>query len=961
MNALKRYSVLRRFICLFLLLFVSFNTAQNSFGVVEEGHCDDINELVGYGVIGETSFQYGNNSEINSNTITYSGNTPTPDGNCETIDFDFPPIDPEIFPETGSTDLKPPNNPVAAGKYGTIEFEAKGKNDTVTFSGGDYYIKELIAKKGATVQLAPGDYFIEKISFENKSEITIVPSGQVNLYIKESLQGGNQSKFNSLGDTGDFIVFLYDSASFQIGNADQGSSNADFNGIIYSPGASSSIQFGNNTNITGAILSAGSVEVGNNTEFDYATDVQSEILDALGCEVIAGPDHIRIEHTGSGLTCQRSDVALRACADADCTSETTYSVTLSMTPASSNSLTWIGGDIYTFTGNRTIQLRQTVFGPVTLGLTNANPAPTNGYRCYNSGVEGDCGIDFYDSGFLVSVPDLTSCQSSELPSIQAVRKGEVGEDAEACVADGGFTGQLKTVGFWFDYLQPDTGSEVPRLNGTALETATPGTDVELRFNDKARSTFALTYDDAGQLQLNARYQGSGEEVGLIMIGNDSFVVAPHSLRVQATSDGATPLDNTTSSGTSHWPAGKDFALEVAGVCSDGTVTTNFAADTKLSAVAPFAPVSGVLGTLSDGLLVAADYSSGVAQDSSVFYSEVGTVTVSALATDYLDSGIDVIGSSVPVGRFTPHHFAVSLTTPQFAAGCATGSFSYLGQPFDYAVAPVVTVFAQNKQNVTTVNYSGDWWKITSGAAGSLTGKLYSAAAGTVEISNVSLGDPAVSVLGGGIGLLTFDVGDGLFFERSDPQAPFDAEISLAINVLDSDGIAYTANPVHFGEATAGNGMAFDAGKEMRWGRLIINNAFGSELLALDMPMRAEYFDGTAFIPNNGDTCTSLPLTQLILNNGSTEVAGNISVVVGSGSDTTSVSLSNPFSGGDANLRFSPPGADGFVDVTANLSLLNWLRYDWDGDGNHDDNPLGRATFGLYKGRPGLIYLRETYR
>ncbi|MCD4688058.1 MAG: hypothetical protein K8R55_01850, partial [Desulfuromonadaceae bacterium] len=189
--------------------------------------------------------------------------------------------------------------------------------------------------------------------------------------------------------------------------------------------------------------------------------------------------------------------------------------------------------------------------------------------------------------------------------------------------------------------------------------------------------------------------------------------------------------------------------------------------------------------------------------------------------------------------------------------------------------------------------------------------------------------------------------------------PFDAEISLAINVLDSDGIAATANPVRFGEATAGNGIAFDAGKEMRWGRLVLNNAYGSELLTLPMPLRAEYFDGTAFIPNNGDNCTSLPLTQLILNNGSTEVAGNTSMVVGSG--TTSASLSNPFSGGDANLSFIPPGAVGFVVVTANLSLLNWLRYDWYGDGNHDENPLGRATFGLYEGRPGLIYLRETYR
>jgi MSHA biogenesis protein MshQ len=671
-------------------------------------------------------------------------------------------------------------------------------------------------------------------------------------------------------------------------------------------------------------------------------------------------DHYRIEHPASALTCHTAEVTVRACEDTDCTSYYSDTVDLTLAPVSG----WVGGNEPSFDGGSGIfQLRQGNAGSVTLDLS-ANPAPADANHCYVGSVETDCSIIFYDAGFVVSVPDLTSCQSSGVPFIQAIRKDDESED---CVADGGFANQSKTVRFWSDYLQPASGTEAVHLNSTALATATPGTAVVLSFDNEARSTFALAYDDAGQLQINARYEGSGDEVGLIMTGNDSFVVAPHSLRVQATSDGTTPLDNTTSSDTPHWPAGENFTLEVAGVCSDGTVTTNFAADTELSAVAPFAPVTGDLGTLSGGSLVAADYSSGVAIDSSVYYSEVGTVTVSALATDYLGSGIDVTGSSAPVGRFTPHHFAVSLTPPQFATGCATGSFSYLGQPFDYAVAPVITVFAQNKQNVTTVNYSGDWWKITSGATGSLTGKLYSAATGTVDISNVSVDDPTVSVLGGGIGLLTFAVGDGLFFERSDPLAPFDAEISLEINVVDGDDIAATAtataNPVRFGEATAGNGIIFDAGKEMRWGRLVLNNAYGSELVVLPMPMRAEYFDSTidgdAFVLNGDDSCTSLALTQLSLSNGSGTVPGDNPIAVGSG--TTSALPLNPFNGGNANLWFSAPGDEGYVDVTADLSLLDWLRYDWDGDGAHDDNPLGRATFGIYNGQPNLIYLRETFR
>ncbi|WP_411157847.1 DUF6701 domain-containing protein, partial [Nocardia otitidiscaviarum] len=50
------------------------------------------------------------------------------------------------------------------------------------------------------------------------------------------------------------------------------------------------------------------------------------------------------------------------------------------------------------------------------------------------------------------------------------------------------------------------------------------------------------------------------------------------------------------------------------------------------------------------------------------------------------------------------------------------------------------------------------------------------------------------------------------------------------------------------------------------------------------------------------------------------------------------------------------GTDGSVDVT--VSTATWLRFDWDGDTVHDNHPSGRASFGIYKGNPRLIYLNE---
>jgi MSHA biogenesis protein MshQ len=59
------------------------------------------------------------------------------------------------------------------------------------------------------------------------------------------------------------------------------------------------------------------------------------------------------------------------------------------------------------------------------------------------------------------------------------------------------------------------------------------------------------------------------------------------------------------------------------------------------------------------------------------------------------------------------------------------------------------------------------------------------------------------------------------------------------------------------------------------------------------------------------------------------------------------------------LEFSAPGSEGFIDVLADLSSLPWLLFDWKGVG--PEGPTARATFGIYKSRPGIIYRRETYR
>jgi hypothetical protein len=68
--------------------------------------------------------------------------------------------------------------------------------------------------------------------------------------------------------------------------------------------------------------------------------------------------------------------------------------------------------------------------------------------------------------------------------------------------------------------------------------------------------------------------------------------------------------------------------------------------------------------------------------------------------------------------------------------------------------------------------------------------------------------------------------------------------------------------------------------------------------------------------------------------------------------------------------FNSPGwllhDDGVYSITTNVrDVLDsgepWLQYDWENDGNFDDNPIGTATFGIYSGNKNQIYSSQAFQ
>jgi MSHA biogenesis protein MshQ len=431
-------------------------------------------------------------------------------------------------------------------------------------------------------------------------------------------------------------------------------------------------------------------------------------------------------------------------------------------------------------------------------------------------------------------------------------------------------------------------------------------------------------------------------------------------------------------------AGQPFTVRATAVNGAGSpaTTTNYTG----TPTATLSACAGAACTASFGtLLVGTAASAGVLTSDIATYNNVGAFRVQLVDSDF--ANVDVSDGSttaernftsgqLDVGRFVPDHFDVQLNTPQFAAACPGGGSTYVGAAFDYATAPVITVTARDFSNNVTTLYAGNWWRITNA---SLTGKAYTTATGSLDTSGDPATDPAIFANGDGTGTMTFSAGTGFFFTRGNPVAPFDAEISLAINVIDADGVAYLSNPARFGQASAGNGIGFDDSnpstandKQVRFGRLVITGANGSQLLPLAVRVEAQYYTTSGFITNTADNCTSLANNNVQMSGFTGSLAACETAISGAGTLSNgrgTFVLPAPGSANSgsvlltANLGTSASGTTcttvGGATVSADGSSRPYLQGAWSGSA-YDDNPSGVVSFGTRRGADELIFVRENF-
>ncbi|WP_154716235.1 DUF6701 domain-containing protein [Sterolibacterium denitrificans] len=697
------------------------------------------------------------------------------------------------------------------------------------------------------------------------------------------------------------------------------------------------------------------------------------------------PDHIRYEfNSNNAYTCQPPEVTIKVCANSmpemgaagSCTVYGGYAVLRPLATKGS----WSGltaAPVTGFTGASSgVKLSHSVAGEsVNLGYSNKSLSLV------------DNTLECYDTHTNRRVSCTAAMTYKSCPPFDAVEKG----------ADNGTNLYTKLAGtaFEFDVVGAPAYADniTVELADVSAQGACDGAPLLQSLGTAAFSGGRKTY--------TATYNNAAAKVGVRIKDKDNTCYAstdPFSIRPAYLALSMTPASGVQK-------AGEDFTIEAAAKNSAGNTTMAYAGiplvderyihdwTNQSIALPPQASIMGAFTTVANG----------VAKGLTFTYGDIGTLSFLAYTDDLVkyfgsavgdtqftqasddqrngdcvvDSfstvledgkyGCNIGSSGVTSVRFTPHHYEVE---HEFSPAC--GAFTYLGQ--QPAAIPKVVIKALNKTGGQLVRLRSDYLSAYR------PGFTVSALNGGVTIANPATAAPVSMDLttplawpspspdagnaDGVEGGLYQNAASG-FVPRPADKVSYD-NFALKTTITDGDGITITK----CNGATQDSDSCTSPATKLRFGILKVDNAYGSELLPLYVPVTALYWDGTSWAKNTADNCTSLSVAT---GGASSMAIGNYKGGLAS-ADVTVATSTVTLSAGAGSIRVSAPGKQGSADVALNLGLpaatsdascltwdtgagapgatvgadLKYLQGAWCGGGAYAKDPHGRINFGTAK-------------
>jgi len=719
----------------------------------------------------------------------------------------------------------------------------------------------------------------------------------------------------------------------------------------------------------------------------------------VGSPTVPPYDHLEIRHPGSASLCP-ADLTVLACTSSTlpCPAANivnTGTLTGSVTTTPTTPATTKTPSIFTLgsaASTATVTLQGSGAGAYVLSTTGLSSIPLNGTKCWNTTtstatcaytvVNTPCVKGFECIETSQTYNNLTSSPSARNPlyskltatgfKFDVVALQDLGVTATSYTASSGVTVEL------FD----DSASPQPLCGAYASPIASQ--TITFASTDLGRKTLPANFTIANAYK-KLRCRVKDTNVSVTGCSSDDFSVRPQNFVLSQSGLGSSPV-----------VAGTNFSLTAASGVSGYNGTPNILPSNIRAANT----AGGTQSSISAGMLTLADVSNTIVTDSanntyptasgspasaslSLRYQDVGYLNFNTGAvvdnnftaidqtTDcIIGSGSNILSSGKygcevwntalnDIGRFKPDHFRLTST---LAASCNAGTVGTTTDDFTYMSDPHLSinaaVSAESSQNIISTRYGNSCpttgsCKLTVIAQNNTTQidtsrlqPLTNFPVGTTLVGAGTASSYQSSTWVNGIYNLS---GSAFHYDRSaSADGPYEL-FNLNFTLTDPDNVTFS-------------GSSTTANSKIRYGRIFMPNVYGSELLSLSVPLEAQYWNGTAYIRNQQDSCTTVPASSIAMANYKKNLdACETQLAYSSGSGAL-------INGVSKYLKLTKPGAgnNGSVDLTLNLNLASGNTCNaattsaataagipWFGN-----NPVSRAVFGIYK--TPIIYMRENF-
>jgi MSHA biogenesis protein MshQ len=495
--------------------------------------------------------------------------------------------------------------------------------------------------------------------------------------------------------------------------------------------------------------------------------------------------------------------------------------------------------------------------------------------------------------------------------------------------------------------------------------------VNMTFDSNGNAPFTFNYSDVGQVTLFANTTVPSAAFSATGASN-AFITKPGGFELSsimptnnsngrcAVNPNSNPVCASDATGAKFVMAGEAFSATVTATTIGGATAPNFGKENSPESIVLNSSVVSVTNNTSVGGNFGS-FSNGVATGTNFTWDEVGiiTLTPTLLSRNYM--GLDTTSSGLGnvtgttsgnIGRFYPAQFSVSggiiANRSDVCPVTGCGSFTYMGE----AMTAQFTLTAQAVDSgtnavSTTQNYNysatpaNNFAKFDPTTTGNPLGLGAVDTAGpTPLIIDYTTNGTASGSFTSGSATITvpFAISRG-----ASSVGPYNS-VQIGIAPSDSDGVKMGAFNIDTSNSGAPNHTSIATTAEL-YGRMVVSGAYGSELLALSVPVAAQYWNGTNWALSSSDSNTNISAANItfsnwqtrsgVLNSSSTSLVSPVTLVSGIGNFT----LKTPGYGntGSANISVNIPAPAAIPYLPGNTAII---------------------SFGVFKGNSHFIYLRE---